>query len=366
MVNSILFYSGISIAVMKHEPLTQEHQHIAQTVQHNCHISDARYAGNYTLCVYLLKMREYYRWEKAHPFSAALTNDDVGRWLTEREQLWEQVERNTFEPISTDGETFDPFESGDINARLIEHGLIYSAGIGQKSKPHFFLGDLLRKEKINGYTIYISAREYARDLTSPPAMSQGTDIYIRRESFRRMLWEKLETWRWNRPQNAMASAIGYYDFDNDLEASLDEMTDHELGAAILHEIGEIRAGEILPGWAEMISDIAVTKAEIMARAVRDHLADAISTLPALIEKQQQASLHFYFANLTSMRQLIFPSLLNAYRQWTDNGDIEVLNRLVDKSAQHWRQIAQQMLDMHRRYGENSHERIEQLVEHNYL
>jgi len=351
---------------MKHEPLTQEHRHIARTVQHNCHISDARFAGNYTLCVYLLKMREYYRWEKAHAFSAALTSDDVGRWLTEREQLWEQIERQAFEPIPADGESFDPFASTDINARLIEQGLIYSAGIGQKSKPHFFLGELLRKDRINGYTIYVSASEYARDLTSPPAMSQGTDIFIRRESFRRMLWEKLETWRWNRPQNAMASAISYYDFDSDLETALDAMTDHELEAALLHEIGEIRAGEILPGWGGMITDIAVTKAEIMARAVRDHLADAISTLPALIEKQQRASIHFYFANLTSMRQLIFPSLLDAYRQWADSGNIETLGRQVEKSERHWRQISQQMLDLHRQYGENSHSHIELLIDDNYL
>jgi hypothetical protein len=351
---------------MTHASLTQEHRRIVRAVQHNCHISDARFAGNYTLCVYLLKMREYYRWEKAHPFSTTLTNDDVGKWLTEREQLWEQIEQQPFTPIPANGESYDPFEAGDINAHLLEHGLVYSAGIGQKSKPHFFLADLLRKEKINGYTIYVSAREYARDLTSPPAMSQGTDIYIRRESFRRMLWEKLETWRWNKPQNAMASAIGCYDFDHDLETALDAMTDHELDAAVLHEIGEIRAGETLPGWGDMITTLAFTKAEIMARAVRDHLADAISTLPQLIEQHRDASIHFYFANLTSMRQLIFPALLDAYKQWTENGNIEPLNRLVEKSAQHWRQIAEQMLAMHRDYGENSHTHIEQLIDANYL
>ena len=31
------------------------------TVQHNCHISDARYAGHNALCIFLLKMREYFR-----------------------------------------------------------------------------------------------------------------------------------------------------------------------------------------------------------------------------------------------------------------------------------------------------------------
>jgi len=33
------------------------------TVQRNCHISDARHAGQHSLCIFLLKMREYYRRE---------------------------------------------------------------------------------------------------------------------------------------------------------------------------------------------------------------------------------------------------------------------------------------------------------------
>ena len=41
---------------------------LKQTISRNCHISDAQYAGNYTLCIYLLKIREFYRWEKQIPF----------------------------------------------------------------------------------------------------------------------------------------------------------------------------------------------------------------------------------------------------------------------------------------------------------
>lgn len=37
---------------------------LIKTVQKNCDIADARHAGDYTLCVYLLKMREMYRWEQ--------------------------------------------------------------------------------------------------------------------------------------------------------------------------------------------------------------------------------------------------------------------------------------------------------------
>ncbi len=343
-----------------------EHRQLARAVQHNCNISDARFAGNYTMCVYLLKMREYFRWEMEQDFGANLTRDDVGNWLIAREQLWSDIEDQDYSHLDIDGELHDPIHSGQINSKLLEHGLVYSAGIGQKSKPHFFLADLVKHESLNGYDIYVSAREYARDLTSPPAMSHEQTIYIRRESFKRMIWEKTEQWRWSKPRNAMARAIACYDFDNDLATALDQMTDHELDSAILHEIGEIKAGESLPGWHDMLSQLMFTQAEIMARAVRDHLADAISTLPTLLKDRQEASIHFYIANLTSMRKHIFPALLEAYDDWLDSKDTSRLDALVAQSRNHWQAVASEMLALHGQYGENSHEHIEQLVNNNTL
>jgi len=69
---------------------------LIDSVQLNCHISDARHAGNYTLCVYLLKMREFYRWEKQQTYSKKLSSDDIGAWLSKREQLWEEVEAEDY------------------------------------------------------------------------------------------------------------------------------------------------------------------------------------------------------------------------------------------------------------------------------
>ena len=343
-----------------------EHRQLARTIQRNCNISDARYAGNYTMCIYLLKMREYFRWEMEQDFGSGLTRDDVGRWLSEREQLWSDLENEDYAHLDVEGELHDPFDSDDINSKLLEHGLVYSAGIGQKAKPHFFLADLLKHDRHNGYNIYISAREYARDLSSPPAMSQQHNIFIRRESFKRMIWEKTEQWRWSKPRNAMAHAIACYEFDKDLHGALDEMTDNELEAAILHEIGEIRAGESLPGWHAMMSQLMFTQAEIMARAVRDHLADAISTLPVLLEDQQEASIHFYMANLTSMRKHLFPALLDAYDHWLQTNSTEQFEKLADTGRRHWQQVATEMLALFRQYGENSHEHIERFVEENTL
>ena len=53
---------------------------LSKTVQFNCHIADASHAGDYTLCVYLLKMRELYLWEKKEIFSTNLPNITVGNW----------------------------------------------------------------------------------------------------------------------------------------------------------------------------------------------------------------------------------------------------------------------------------------------
>ena len=343
-----------------------EYRQLARHVQRNCHISDARHAGDYTLCVYLLKMREYYRWEKSYSFNQSLSTDDIGDWLTSREHLWEKLENEEYAQIEADDACYSPFDSTSINEKLLRHGLVYSGGIGHKSKPHFFLAKLESEKKFNGYNILTTAEEYARDLTSPPAMSQDNNIYIRRESFKRMIWEKTEEWRWNKPDNAMAKAMKCYDFDHDIEGSMEAMTDNELEAALLHEIGEIKAGEKLPGWSNMMSDVSHTQAEIMARAVRDHLADAISTLPTLLDQKKEASIHFFFANLTNMRKLIFPSLQKAYEQWTISHEIDGLQIAIENSQAHWQNISSQMLDLHTTYTNKCSSHIESLVKNSYL
>ena len=164
----------------------------------------------------------------------------------------------------------------------------------------------------------------------------------------------------------MARAIRCYDFDNDLEAALSSMTDNELDAAILHEIGEIQAGENLEGWQQMMSDISFTKAEIMARAVRDHYADTLHTLPTLIENNNHASIHFYFANLTNMRKHIFPAIMKAYEKWCENNDIKIIEKTVTLSLDHWKAVAEQMLALYQQDAGQCSVRIEILVDDNHI
>jgi hypothetical protein len=336
---------------------------LAHTVQKNCHISDAKHAGDYTMCVFLLKMREFYRWENEIPFSGALPNKEIGEWLQQRERMWEHLESSNFEPLPLECGSVDPFATTHINKELVPQGFIYSGGYGRFCKPHFFLADLISKEERNGFTIYISSCEYARDLAAPPAMLLGKTIYLRQESVRRYTWEKIEEWRWSRKNDAMARALAYYEFDSDAETALEQMTQNESETMILHELGEGMAGKILDDdWNTMLAGLSRSKAEIMARAVRDLLADCLSTLPGLMESENHAALHSYFANFSGMRKHLFPEALKAYRQWVEDMNLNRLRRLTEEGKERWQETACAMLDLYSKKGGKAGTAIEALLD----
>lgn len=344
---------------------------LAETVQYNCHISDARHGADESLCIYLMKMREYFRWENHLPYGVSLEREQVGNWLQVREQLWEELEEAELRPIEIDGEQYDPFDAESINARLAPQGLVYSGGLGNRAKPHFFLGALERQETDHGFRVFVVADEYARDLTAPPAMTRGRSIFVRRESLRRYLWEKLENWRWSRPDNALGRAFACYDFEGALDASLEAMTEREIQTLLLHEQGECAAGQRLgEDWDPMLMALTGTPAEIMARAVRDHLADCLVTLPALARAGEAPSLHFYIGSLNGMRKHLFPALLETYATWletpADPGDAAAFARIAEQGHAHWEALAQALLQEYRQGGPDLPEAIRDLVESRHL
>lgn len=338
-------------------------QTLKDTVQHNCHIADAQAAGDYTLCIYLLKMREFYRWENGYNYGDNIPREEVGTWLREREQLWESLQDTDYKSIHIDTTEFDPFDSEGINTRLHKQHLVYSAGLGRNTHAHFFLGVLARKEQHHDHDIVVVADEYARDLTSPPAMSQGKQIYIRREAFHRMLWEKYEQWLWNKPASAMARALSYYPFETDLDLALEEMTNNEIDAAVLHEIGEVKVHvELGSAWEDLLIQVPHSKLELMLRAVRDHYADSLSTLPVLLETGNAASLHFYIGNLTHMRKDLFPALLGAYDTWQKHGDNSELEKSIRAGTQHWGNVCRDALEIAGKNPDNFHKPLLEFLE----
>lgn len=338
---------------------------LCASVQHNCNIADAKHASNYTLCTYLMKMREYYRWEKGYSYSKPLPKEEVGEWVAKREGLWERLEEETFSPIEIDGKSFDPFETDKINAALLEKGMVYSGGLGQRAVPHFFLGRLDTTQRFEGFQVIITSEECARDLGAPPAMTLGNTIFIRKESVRRMLWEKVQEWQWHKHENAMARAVAYYDFDNNLERALNHMTDIETEVMVLHEIGEIKATNLIGSeWKEFLLNISNSRAELMLRAVKDLFADSISTLPTLMENRNEASIHFYAGNISAMRKELCPSFMANYEQWLKTYNYDTFNNWIIKNSTHWQLLIEQVLALYK--DRSSLTEIEQLIEANRL
>lgn len=328
---------------------------LVEAVQRNCHISDARHARDKTLCTYLLEMREFFRWEYEVPLSQRVSKDELGDWMTRREALWDELEEAPFESLPVAGRNFDPFDIDAINRELVPQGLVYGAGVGRFHKPHFFLGRLLRKEQRDGLTIVVSDCEYARDITAFPAAMQNGVIYLRQESMRRWLREKIELWGLKQSDGALKSALDCYGIHADEEAALDRMLEHESETVVLHEIGEVAADRVLgPAWPELVAALEHRRAEIFARAVRDNLADCLSTLPALLAQEAACSLHFYFANFEGMRRALFPRLTAAYGRWREEGDLAPLRAAVASGCEHWAGVGARMLATCRADGNDTY------------
>jgi len=348
--------------------MTLDTQTLAEQVQHNCHISDARHGSDVGLCTYLMRMREYYRWEHALPYTATLDKDRVGDWLSEREELWDSVQQQDYRPIELAGECFDPFDANAINRHLHTQGLVYSAGLVHSGRPQFFLAELGAHEAdAAGFELWIGQRELARGLHAPPAMTLGRSIFLRRESLRQLLWEKYESWLWTRPDNAMARALACYPFELDVDLALDRMVADEMRVIRAHEVGEYQVGrELGEAWEELLLGVLGTPAELMLRALRDHLADCLQTLPMLLEGDaDEPSLHTFMGNLGNMRKEIFPALQPAYQEWLE-GDRSGLAALVERGAGHWLDVARQALALQRPGEDRLAAKVIMLVEANKL
>jgi len=332
-------------------------------VQRNCHISDANHAGNYTLCIYLLKMREYYRWEHKLDYDERIENDAIGSWLTKRESLWEDLEEKPFSSLCVGSEEYQPFDIDDINSALLNDGLIYSAGYILRGKPHFFLADIIETNEHENYKIIHCGKEHARELSAPPALSQGKTIYIRSESLRRTVWEKVEESLWNKKQTPLVRAIGCYDFKNNLQESLTQLCDSEIKTLVAHEIGEIMAGELLgESWQEMITAADHPPLELMLRSIRDNLADCLMTIPDIIETIEPARLHYYIANIGNMRKALFPALRGAYDCWLKDKSTVHFETIIEQGKIHWLSLAKSLQELFLKVGKIDKVQFQKIIE----
>lgn len=322
-----------------------ELQSLIATIQQNCRIADAWNAQENPMCIYLMKMRDYYRWTHDLPIHICPPGEQLGKWINQQEQLWEQLAEQPFEDLVINGQQFAPFDVPAINETLKAYELYYSAGYGRGGQAHFHLGEIHPIAALSVENLFITDREFARDMSASPAHTQQQTIVIRKDALRRYIWSKVEEWQWKKPDNAMGKLMSIYPFEQSPESALEQMTNHELHAVLLHEQGEKEAGEILgPQWEEMLTAIQGRREEIICRAARDHLADTLVTLPVLLDEPNWPSIHFYFANLEGFRKLIWPQLHHCYREGRDEQQPDTLIMfLKENGASLWRERCESLL-----------------------
>jgi len=93
----------------------------------------------------------------------------------------------------------------------------------------------------------------------------------------------------------------------------------------------------------MALQVSRTRGEPVARAVRDLLADCLSTLPVLLERDNLQALHFYFATFDAPRRELFPQALDAYEHFLRSGALDRLWQVVHEGREHWLERARGLL-----------------------
>ena len=328
--------------------VSEQLNRLVKQVQKNCDIGDAKFGGNDSLCIYLLKMRDHYIWQNKIDLDADLDRNALGKWINQTEAYWDEIEELDLQPLEIEGQTLDCFDNRAVNDLINPAGWVYSAGLGQGSRPVFFLGKLLSLEKSGDLRIYVSGDEYARSLSSPPGMSQSNDIYIRKDALTRYLHSIVEEWQMRKAESRPSSLMRHYSFETSPGEALSAMVEDKMENVILHELGERVAEEIIgEGWREMLQSINHPVHELKVRAIRDNLADCATTLPGLISDDNAIGLELFYTGLSPLRRELFPSLCKVIQSKDSAvGNLDLKN-IVTKGQAHWTGICKKLVAQYR-------------------
>lgn len=333
---------------------------LTRQVLHNCDISDAQHAGLYSTCGLALRLRDLYKWEhRLNPWEEKDTSEILD-WIGQKEALWEKLTDAKHSNIEIQGKVYNLFDTSAINAVLEPQGLFYGAGYAFSLKPTFFLAEIENKRQNNEYTVYTLGRELARDLLTLPALTQEQQILLRTESARMFLWDQMVYIKKSgRPALRFAlEHCGLKTPDSEamqqhLSAILAEQKDNY----IYHEIGELSDSTFDSNiWRELIATFPHSPVELLARALKDLLADThpSGTLHHLIENRKFAGLGFYAAFLDGMLKELFPQLREAFINFTKTGNWRIIKDATIAGHQHAKNVAAEMIELYQA-GKNNNQ-----------
>ncbi len=270
-----------------------------------------------------MRLRELYYSEHGLQPWRRTEKTRISEWIGAREALWSEIDGEPFGRIEMEGTDgaplyFDPFDPAGINAILADRMMVYGAGYGPGLQATFFLAEIIGREKIDGLEIYTCGREYARDLSAPPAMLAENTVFARLESNENLIWQKFQEYK-AKPSGLLHVAFSHYglasghgrpadaDSETDPEAArmLSAISMEELRTYIKHELGEAAERKRLgPAWAELLLGTRDARHAVFLRAVKDVLADTCpeGMLRHIVDTRKTGSLAFYAAFLAGYRK----------------------------------------------------------------
>lgn len=302
---------------------------IIKDIQHNCHISDARDYGIYTMCTMVLKLRNLYKWENGLEPWQEPEPADLLDWIEARENYWKTIAEEPYRHLKLHGCRYSPDDSPSINAYFDDKHLVYGAGYGRSMKAVFFLADKIEQRNVAGLPVLILGKERAKEMASPFAMAQDGVIFIRKESLRFFLWDAIQELR-SSSRNSFRHALQLYGLlqngqlhQQKFKETLDIMVDAELDLFIYHEVGEVLQTTLNSlTLQKIISRFPGSVYELVSRSIKDILADTHpeGLLSHLISVKLETSLSFYVGFLDGLRKMLFPEIIDAQQKFQDDRD----------------------------------------------
>ncbi len=326
-----------------------QNKSLAEAVQHNCDISDARDNGIYSICTLVLKLRNLYKWENHVAPWDEPEPKEILDWIAAREDYWATIEKNSFLPLPVHGNSVDPFHVAAVNTYLNTPSLVYGAGYGRSMKSVFFLAELFEERNVEGCPVVILDKEIAKELASPFAMLQDGTIYIRKDPLRFYLWDQIQEARpsgklplqYSLKLHRLLNYKGLLDRDL-FKEKLGLIVEQELTTYIYHEIGELKDTTIDANLLkQIISIFPDSPIEFLARALKDILADTHPNgmISHILAERKESSLGFYVAFLDGLRKVLFPEIVDAFKDFVKNNNWQAIDLARKLCRDHVQKLA---------------------------
>lgn len=299
---------------------------LTRQVRRNCTISDARFAGLYSVCELVMRLRDLYKWEHSLAPHEEHDASQILDWIGRKEAVWEDLQESDFNDLIIDGQRMDPFDTEKINRSIESLGLFYGAGYAQRLKPSFLLARIAKKSDIKGHPVVSLTSELARDLLTLPALTQDNTIVVRQSAVELYVWDQmLYVSQSGQPYFRFGlSACGIPEKDfGVLRRCLPKVITAQQDTFLYHEIGELTDSYFDRGlWRDIIATLPHTRTELLVRSVKDILADTCpeGTLHQIVHFRKAAALGFYAAFLDGLRKKLFPEIRIALTCFMGDGD----------------------------------------------